>query len=259
MCSQCLMTEPVCSGHSVRWLITVSLCTYSSYSVTASLCTYSSYSVGWLITVSLKCTCTCSGHSVGWLNISVLNHLSTEARKSCPDPLIPLLLPLICLQALPPAATPPGTPMFVITPITEPPPPNTAHKHSSPPSPLTTHKHSSPTHASQCSYSTLSWRRTPSYEKLQEFTLPSVQEGSVATRMSGDRQEDGYEVAPMFSVGLDRRQTQSMVTMRRRGEGEEFALSPMSLDQRRRQTLSMSGSAYSTESGDGERTIDTYI
>lgn len=52
-----------------------------------------------------------------------------------------------------------------------------------------------------------------------------------------------------------KRPAQSTVVMRRggeRGEWEERGLSPTSLEPQRRQSLSMSGSAYSVESG-GER------
>ena len=83
-----------------------------------------------------------------------------------------------------------------------------------------------------------SWRRSPSYEKLQEFVLPSVREGGVAS-------VEGVEAGSSLER-LRRPSHQSLVILRRGGGEGEGLLSP---NRRRRQTLSMSNSAYSVESG----------
>ena len=51
-------------------------------------------------------------------------------------------------------------------------------------------------------------------------------------------------------MGEDRLRGQNLVVMRGKGGGEGELT--MSLDRRKRQTLSVSGSAYSVESGAGE-------
>lgn len=118
------------------------------------------------------------------------------------------------------------------------------HKHSTnytPPSPLTTHKQttpSSPVAMAQQSNSTSSWRRSPSYEKLKELALPSVKEGGPVTEEVIE--EDGHQPLTQNKVVL-------RIVSAWGEEGRETAA--MSLDRRKRHRLSMSGSAYSVESG----------
>lgn len=69
--------------------------------------------------------------------------------------------------------------------------------------------------------------------------LPSVQEGGVVTGES-DRDE--------ASLNTFRRSAHSMVAMRRGSERSEEGEAGLSPERQRRQSLSMSGSAYSIES-----------
>ena len=117
-------------------------------------------------------------------------------------------------------------------------PPSSAHSHPSPLALNASHPHSEPIAMGSRSKSMSSWRRSPSYEKLQEFVLPSVQEGGVASGEGGVEAESSLE-------RLRRPSHQSLVVLRTGGGKGEGLLSP---NRRRRQTLSMSGSAYSVES-----------
>ena len=135
--------------------------------------------------------------------------------------------------------TPVNLPLLQIRDSNKTPPTGPSQNSPEHPSPLTTHTHSSPSITTgSLSKSVSSWRRSPSYEKLQEFTLPSVWEGGVVSEQEEERSPAHW-----------RRQSQSVRVGIWGGRGEREVLSPMSLDRRKRQALSMSGSAYSVESG----------
>ena len=122
----------------------------------------------------------------------------------------------------------PRTPTLIVTAVNETPPSLSSHNCTNHPSPLTTQKYTPNDLAYHRSKSMLSWRRSPSYENLQQFTLPSVREGSVVEKGEGGEGGRGEDM-------------------------DEMVLSPTNFDRRNRQSLSMSGSAYSVQSREGEQ------